>query len=91
MPTQLQRTALTKKKRKMFHDALSEGYPVTQAAAKAGYSRRYVYDIRDANPEFAADWDDAWEQGADRLRAEVLERALKGTKESTGSVIRSGA
>lgn len=82
MPSKAHRTLITNKKKKIFLDAMAEGHSVTHAATLCGYSRRYMYDIRDHNPGFAKEWDDAWEQGADVFREEVRERALKGTKEA---------
>ena len=42
-----QSTALTKKKRRDFLQALADGMSVTSAAAYAGLSRRYMYEIKD--------------------------------------------
>ena len=64
----------------IFLRALGEGLSVTQAAGRAGMSRRGVYHAREANAEFARAWDDAWEQGTDTLEAEAWRRARDGTE-----------
>lgn len=81
MPSKAQRTLLTNKKKKVFLDALADGVSVTNSAKLAGFSRRYMYDLREKLPEFAAEWDDAWEQGADMWRDLVRQRAIEGTLE----------
>jgi hypothetical protein len=40
-------------------------------------ARRTVYNARDADPEFAEQWDDALNQSLDVLEHEVYQRALK--------------
>jgi hypothetical protein len=54
---------------------------VTSAAKVAGLARRYVYDIKDADPEFAAEWDDAIEQATDLLEDAIRKRAIEGETE----------
>ena len=51
----------------------------TGAAARAGISRRTVYDWREGDAEFARAWDTAVDAGTDRLEDEALRRAAKGT------------
>ncbi|HEY3987959.1 MAG TPA: hypothetical protein VGM02_01590 [Acidobacteriaceae bacterium] len=75
MPAGIRSHTLTKKKRQIFLDSLSEGMTVTAAAKMAGYHRRYMYSVRDENPEFAIEWDDAVQQGLDLLEEEVRRRA----------------
>jgi hypothetical protein len=94
MPSKSRQTLLTTKKRKKFLEALADGMSVTSAAAHAGFSRVYAYQVKDADPEFAALWDDAVEQAADKLEDEVRRRAM-GHMESivykgevTGQVLR---
>lgn len=59
--------------------ALSDGASVTRAAEVAHIPHRSVYDWREADPAFAADWDAAIEAGTDRLEDEALRRAKDGT------------
>lgn len=58
-----------------FLDALIRTCNVTLAAKAAGVPRRQVHKERVCNPEFAAAWDDAWEQALDILEAIALQRA----------------
>ena len=81
MPSKAQSTAITKKKRRDFLQALADGMSVTSAAAHAGFSRRHAYTIKDADPEFAAAWDDAIEQATDRLEDAIRRRAIQGETE----------
>lgn len=41
--------------------------------------RRSLYRWRHADPDFAREWDDAWEQGADLLEQVAYERAVNGS------------
>jgi hypothetical protein len=75
MPAGIRRHTLTIKKRKIFLASLSGGKTVTAAALDAGYNRRYMYMVRDENLEFAAEWDDAIQEGLDLLETEVRRRA----------------
>ena len=58
---------------------LAEGWSVTRAAAKAGMGRMTAYDWRERDPEFAAAWDQAIEDGTDKLEDEAHRRAFHGT------------
>ena len=69
------RTKNTPKKRALFLGALTEGASVTAACGRAVITRRTVYVWREADPEFAAAWDDAIEAGTDALEDEALRRA----------------
>jgi hypothetical protein len=75
------RTIRTLKKRKKFLQAMSAGASVAAAALAAGMSRRAAYEWREAEPDFAADWDVAQEQGTDALEDEARRRAAEGTDE----------
>ena len=70
----------TVENRRTFLDALSETGNVTEAAATAGVPRRTIYNWRDSDPEFAADWLRAYNLGMDALEDEAMRRA-KGWKE----------
>jgi Bacteriophage Sf6, terminase small subunit-like len=69
------RTKNTPKKRALFLGALTEGASVTAACNRAVITRRTVYNWWEADPEFAAAWDDAIEAGTDALEDEALRRA----------------
>lgn len=81
MPSKAQSTALTNRKRRDFIQALADGMSVTGAAAYAGLSRRYVYEIKDMDPAFAAAWDDAIEQATDLLEDAIRRKAIEGETE----------
>ena len=52
---------------------------VSHAARSAGIGRRTVYDWREADPEFAAAWDEAEEEAIDALELAARERAIDGS------------
>ena len=65
---------------KPFLAALAEVPNVTEAARRAGISKRNVYNRRDVDPEFAAQWDDALEETLDALEGECYRRAKDGVE-----------
>jgi hypothetical protein len=73
MPSKAHRTLLTNKKKKEFLELIRSGSSVTSAAQKVGISRRYAYDLREADQAFASEWDEAWEDARD-LEKEKLEK-----------------
>ena len=76
------RTNRTLKKREQFLRALIDSVGnVSEACAVAGISRRSVYDWRESDPEFKADWDDAVEVTTEALEREIYRRAHEGTDE----------
>jgi hypothetical protein len=62
--------------RRKLLDAVARGYSLTYAAKRVGVHRRTVYDWKKADPEFARDLDEAFEQGTDAMADAALERAL---------------
>ena len=74
------RTKRTPQKDGKFLKALAE-MPVGQAAMKAGYSRRSVYEYRETDPAFAQDWDDAVALYIEKLEQEADRRAFVGYEE----------
>lgn len=64
-----------------FFEALRGGASVAAAAAAAGYKRRTLYEWREADDEFRAEWEASLEEGTDALEDEALRRALHGTDE----------
>lgn len=73
------RTIRTDRAREIFLGILRETCNVSEAARTAGVSRRAVYDWRDTDEAFAADWADAEQEAADKLEREAWRRAVEGT------------
>jgi hypothetical protein len=59
----------------VFIEALAQRPNVSRAARAAGISRRRVYQVREADPEFAAEWDDAIAGSLDELEEIAFGRA----------------
>ena len=53
---------------------------VSAACRAAGLARRTVYNWRDADADFRRSWESARGRGVERLRDEVMERALVGAE-----------
>lgn len=68
-------------KMRLFLNSLAQCPNVTKAAKDGGTWRRSVYKWRDTIPEFAADWDDAIEEGCDHLEEVAYKRAEEGLSE----------
>ena len=73
------RSFRTPKADEKFLAALARGLSVQAACEASHYARRSVYEARSADPEFAAAWDDAIEQGTDRLEDVAIKRAEDGS------------
>lgn len=54
---------------------------MSESATLAGIGRQSAYDWRRDDAEFAAAWDDAVDQAADRMEREALRRAVEGVDE----------
>lgn len=61
-----------------FLVALRRSPTVLDALEEAGVARRTAYDLREASKEFAADWQDAWEDRGDLLVRQYVNAGLKG-------------
>lgn len=72
-------TDYTLKKKEKFLKALAEGHSISAAAKEAKIERRTVYNWRESDADFAADWDAAIEAGTDALEDEARRRAHDGT------------
>ena len=72
---------LTQKQREVFLQALAHEPNVSAAAAAAQASREAFYSLRANDAAFAALWDDALAEGADRLESVVWGRAVDGWEE----------
>ncbi len=87
----MKRVRLTRARQERFLKALADTGSVTAAVAVAGTSRSRAYELRRADPAFAADWDEAEETAADRLEDEARRRGVEGVPEplvSGGKVVR---
>ncbi|EYB68852.1 hypothetical protein DEIPH_ctg017orf0230 [Deinococcus phoenicis] len=73
------RTKWTAKKEGQFLEQLAATGNVTRACRASDVSRTSAYDRRDELPAFAAAWDDAVLQYAERLEDEADRRAVEGT------------
>lgn len=89
-----ERTECTRPKRdarEVFLSHLRKTSNISESARVAVVSRRAVYEWRDADPDFAAAWDDAIDEATDALEAEARRRALDGHEEyviSMGQIVR---
>jgi hypothetical protein len=70
----------TPKAEAKFLDALRAGKSVGAAARAATIGRRTAYDWRDRDPAFAARWDEAFDEGTDRLEDLALKGAEQGSE-----------
>jgi hypothetical protein len=64
----------------LFLTTLSQGGTVTAAAEKANIGRRTVYDWKEADPDFAAQFEDAYQRGIAVLEDEAVRRAYHGVQ-----------
>ncbi len=74
-------TIRTPEKEIAFLAALAATCSVTRACGAASLGRRTVYEWREADPEFAARWDDAKRLGVEALEDEGIRRAAEGVNE----------
>ena len=74
------RTIRTAKKRARFLEALEATGNTSKACLFAGVSRRAVYDWRDEDKQFKADWDKAVDRSGDLLEDEAKRRAYNGVR-----------
>jgi hypothetical protein len=75
------------RKGRLLLEAVSSGLSVTNAAKRAGMSRRSVFDWKAADPQFARELENAYEEGTDRLYDAALQRALLPGAEHDGLLI----
>lgn len=74
--------------RDAFVDAIRETGVVRHALRIAGVARSTAYELRAADPEFAAEWEEAVEDFKDSVEQELLRRAVQGV---TRPVYQGGA
>lgn len=80
----------TDRARATFIKVLAEHCNVSEAARAAGIGRRTAYDWREADPEFAAAWDEAEQTAADALEAEAWTRATTGKSDRMLEILLKG-
>jgi hypothetical protein len=73
------RTQRTPERDEAFLRTLHDGWSVRKACERSGYGRSSVYQRREADPDFAAAWEDAVALGTDLLEDAAMERALNGS------------
>ncbi|RIV79561.1 terminase [Pelagerythrobacter aerophilus] len=73
------RTSRTDRARETFLATLAETCNVSEAARTAGIGRSTAYEWRDEDEAFAAAWDEAEQEAADKLEREAWRRAVEGT------------
>ncbi len=61
-----------------FLEALRNLPMISSACAAAGINRTTAWRRRQADEDFAAAWDDAMEEGVDRVEQEAFRRAVEG-------------
>ena len=64
--------------REVFIGGLREGMSVGKAASAANIARSTVYAQRKGDKSFGSEWDDAVEEGTDKLEDEAWRRAVEG-------------
>jgi hypothetical protein len=67
----------TPQKEEEFLNELRGGNSVAAGCDAAGIGRRTAYDWRRDDPDFAQRWDEALEEGADRMEDAATNRALQ--------------
>lgn len=73
-------TPLTAADRERFLERLAAGDSIIQAAGNESL-RRKLYRAKDADPDFAAEWGRAYQEGTDTLTAEARRRAVEGVED----------
>ena len=66
---------VTDRARCKFLATLAECCNVSEAARSAGVTRKTAYDWRNSDPDFAAAWEEAIEEAADKLEQVAWDRA----------------
>lgn len=72
------RTIRTVKARAAFIAAIRETCNIAEACRRAGIGRSSVYEWRDDDESFAAEWDEAVDDAIDSLEAEAWRRGVQG-------------
>lgn len=72
------RTIRTDANRSKFLETLKATCNITRSCEASGLARSAVYEWRDEDPAFAADWEEALDIAGDTLVAEAVRRAVEG-------------
>lgn len=75
----MSRLTIKKDWKQVFFENLSKSPNVSKAAKAAGYTRQWLYQLREQDPDFAKAWDDALASGLDAAEGELYRRAVNGT------------
>lgn len=75
------RALRTAKKREAFLAELARRGNVSDACRAVDAPRQTMYDWRETDPAFAAAWDAALDEAADRMEREAFRRAVEGVDE----------
>jgi hypothetical protein len=73
-------TPVTDDQRDQFLEQLAAGRSIVDAAGNESL-RRKLYRLKEADPQFAAEWARAYQEGTDVLLAEARRRAVEGVDE----------
>jgi hypothetical protein len=71
------RTIRTPKNRQKFLEHLSTGASVCASARAAGFGRRTAFEWKADDPDFAAEWEEAYESGTESLEEVARARAME--------------
>lgn len=72
---------ITKRRRGLFLEKLEATGSVTKAAVAGEMARRTWYDLRERDPEFADQWEEADARFMDQVEQEAIKRAVIGEDE----------
>lgn len=72
---------MTPEAKAAFLDVMRQCANVTEGARASGISRQRFYEYRQQDEAFAAEWDNAEQEGVDKLEREIWRRAVEGTDE----------
>jgi hypothetical protein len=67
----------------VFLERIAEGWTAKDAAVAAGVHRQRFFEARAADPEFAAAWEQAHQEGVECLEDELRRRGVEGWFEET--------
>jgi hypothetical protein len=71
---------VTDQEKQAFLDRVAAGQSIVEAAGNESF-RRKLYRLRDSDPDFAAEWKTAYQEGTDTLVAEARRRAVEGVED----------
>lgn len=80
MAARQDKTPVTDEQRQTFLERLASGESIVDAAGNEAL-RRKLYRVKDADPDFAAEWKRAYDEGTDVLVREARRRAVDGIED----------